>query len=1222
MIGVRMARGSRVLRAMGVVSLFWCLAPIEAQDVFIDFGSDWRLFRGQAEPSEPVADWRETGFDDGAWELAPAGIGYGDGDDVTELLDMEGAYTSIYTRAEFDVANPGAVGSLLLSIDFDDGFVAYIGGQEVARANLGNSGDDIAFDAVADGNHEAGVVEFFELDPAVLVAGRNVLAIQVHNTAIGSSDLSFDARLSSNDPRGSCPGSISCEASLDGVTVSWDSNGDYDSIVVTRDGDPLPGSPFPGGTTEVVDAAGAGRSALYEVVARVDGVDCPAISCTSESELVVLPVGADWRFLRGSEAPPADWADVGFDDAAWEVGPTGIGYGDDDDATVVEDMEGSYTSLFLRREFSMPAGLDVRNLTLRIDYDDGFLAFLNGEEVARSASVGGAIGDPVAFDATTQVGREAGAAEDFNLTSRLDALRAGTNVLAIHVLNTAVASSDLSILPSLVVNSCPIISGFACVPDANDGSVTISWTTSSTVDSIVVTRNGEPIAGSPFAGDVTSVVDQNVGPYDVDYELTPIIAGFRCPSVTCDVTCEDRSPGLLTCALSIVAGETQAELSWTAPIGGSESIEVRREGALLATLPSGATSYTDPDVESDQPEDDTDFTVVYVFSSGEECTIACGPIDLCLELTCARVDDGGVLRAELSWTNIVKVWEGFTIQRDGVDVATLPAEARAWTDQDVELVFGADHDYTLVPIAPVGEEAACDQACTLGGAVRELADYDEPDARWSYFLRFDELANLQYERATGVEGNVDGSWIRAIDADRWDGSAPGDIGAAPSGSAPGGIGLSSADGSACEGAVFGVLHVLNPGDPSDPAGSLATEFPEAYDAPANSEFLLGLDAGVADRNLLRDGVTFTARWRVSPESPSFLNAQESGDGTGLQAGLGQVGFYYRDANDTGGNGGTAGAALTLQTGGLMQLSSAPVTTLPGADIETFRSVWVTVVDPEGDETYDVTVYLNGEEVPTTELTLVGTDLQAGTADFGAPIGNYLAIGAPGAAQDADVEFDYVGWSAGVHEPFSTPCVPSDNNRPTARVSASPGTSVALEGGTAEVVLDGGASDDGDGGAQGLSYQWTKLSGPAGDAIETPDGMSTRVTFSEAGSYRYQLRVDDGEPALSTASTTIEITVTGGGVGGDVFLRGDADGTGVTNITDGIYVLNFLFLGGDDPPCADAADADDSGVINITDGIYILNFLFLGGDDPPPPLRTCGVDPTDDAVGCAQSPVCP
>ncbi|MEM7262637.1 MAG: hypothetical protein AAF488_11650, partial [Planctomycetota bacterium] len=88
------------------------------------------------------------------------------------------------------------------------------------------------------------------------------------------------------------------------------------------------------------------------------------------------------------------------------------------------------------------------------------------------------------------------------------------------------------------------------------------------------------------------------------------------------------------------------------------------------------------------------------------------------------------------------------------------------------------------------------------------------------------------------------------------------------------------------------------------------------------------------------------------------------------------------------------------------------------------------------------------------------------------------------------------------------------------------------------------------------------------------------------------------------------------------LRGDADDSGTVNITDGIFILNFLFLGGASPQCEDSADADDSGAVNITDGIFVLNFLFLGGDTPPAPTGNCGVDPTEDTLFCeADQPNC-
>ncbi|MEM7231619.1 MAG: LamG domain-containing protein [Planctomycetota bacterium] len=89
--------------------------------------------------------------------------------------------------------------------------------------------------------------------------------------------------------------------------------------------------------------------------------------------------------------------------------------------------------------------------------------------------------------------------------------------------------------------------------------------------------------------------------------------------------------------------------------------------------------------------------------------------------------------------------------------------------------------------------------------------------------------------------------------------------------------------------------------------------------------------------------------------------------------------------------------------------------------------------------------------------------------------------------------------------------------------------------------------------------------------------------------------------------------------GSLFIRGDGDASGAINITDGIFILNFLFLGGPDPLCADSADADDSGSINITDGIFVLNFLFLGGPNPPAPYPDCGLDSEeDDGLTCPES----
>ena len=94
--------------------------------------------------------------------------------------------------------------------------------------------------------------------------------------------------------------------------------------------------------------------------------------------------------------------------------------------------------------------------------------------------------------------------------------------------------------------------------------------------------------------------------------------------------------------------------------------------------------------------------------------------------------------------------------------------------------------------------------------------------------------------------------------------------------------------------------------------------------------------------------------------------------------------------------------------------------------------------------------------------------------------------------------------------------------------------------------------------------------------------------------------------------------------GPRFVRGDADDNGIVNLTDAIFNLNYLFIGGAAPTCMDSSDADNNGSLQLTDGIFILNFLFSGGAPPPAPGGECGLDPEEpaDGIGCETFDSCP
>lgn len=93
---------------------------------------------------------------------------------------------------------------------------------------------------------------------------------------------------------------------------------------------------------------------------------------------------------------------------------------------------------------------------------------------------------------------------------------------------------------------------------------------------------------------------------------------------------------------------------------------------------------------------------------------------------------------------------------------------------------------------------------------------------------------------------------------------------------------------------------------------------------------------------------------------------------------------------------------------------------------------------------------------------------------------------------------------------------------------------------------------------------------------------------------------------------------------DCFIRGDVDGDAVfSGLVDALYLLNWQFSGGPNPPCLKAGDADDDGTANgLVDSLYILNHQFAGGPAPLPPYPGAGEDPTPDSLTCDTPLPCP
>ena len=131
------------------------------------------------------------------WREGEAGFGYGDGDDVTQLA-MRGKHATLYTRIAFDLKEKPKGDNAQLQIRYDDGFIAYLNGQEIARRSVkGTPGKNLKVM-----QHEAGKgFEAVDLPTWAEHArqGKNVLAIVGYNVNVGSSDLTLDAYLQSTE---------------------------------------------------------------------------------------------------------------------------------------------------------------------------------------------------------------------------------------------------------------------------------------------------------------------------------------------------------------------------------------------------------------------------------------------------------------------------------------------------------------------------------------------------------------------------------------------------------------------------------------------------------------------------------------------------------------------------------------------------------------------------------------------------------------------------------------------------------------------------------------------------------------------------------------------------------------------------------------------------------------------------------------------------------------
>ena len=424
----------------------------------VPFGSDWRYLDNGTDQNTA---WRAASFDDSGWAIGPAQLGYGDGDEATTNSfgsDPANKYITTYYRHAFNVANPALYTNLVLRLLRDDGAVVFLNGAEIFRSNMPTGAVNYLTLAASTTAGASENLYFAQaLSAGLLLAGRNVLAVEVHQDSPSSSDISFDLELQGN---------FTFSNQLPVVAITSPTNGS----VVANSGFVLEATATdPDGVITLVEffqnglKIGEAANAPYTVTvpsqcpgtftftARAwdnsaqSSTSVPATITMIRPTMTLVAKGADWKYLDTGLDPGAGWKSNTFNDSAWLHGPAQLGYGDGDEATTVgfgPDGNNKYITTYFRHPFVLTNLTGMLGVMLQVLRDDGVVVYLNGAEVFRNNMPTGAV--TMATLAVTNVGGVDETTHFYASAFGTNFLRTGTNIIAAEVHQSGATSSDLS----------------------------------------------------------------------------------------------------------------------------------------------------------------------------------------------------------------------------------------------------------------------------------------------------------------------------------------------------------------------------------------------------------------------------------------------------------------------------------------------------------------------------------------------------------------------------------------------------------------------------------------------------------------------------------------------------------------------------------------------------------------------------------------------------------
>lgn len=144
-------------------------------------------------PTHEIVNWNQPSFTDTGWSKGPCQIGYGDGDEATIIGAASNLITAVYLRRSIVLEDAASINSLDLQLLRDDGAIVYLNGTEILRSNMPTGTP--TFSMLASSNVTSPAENYYNsytISPITFIEGTNIIAVEVHQSAVNFSDLGFD----------------------------------------------------------------------------------------------------------------------------------------------------------------------------------------------------------------------------------------------------------------------------------------------------------------------------------------------------------------------------------------------------------------------------------------------------------------------------------------------------------------------------------------------------------------------------------------------------------------------------------------------------------------------------------------------------------------------------------------------------------------------------------------------------------------------------------------------------------------------------------------------------------------------------------------------------------------------------------------------------------------------------------------------------------------------